>query len=144
MSFTGKRIYISVLTLLIVFISYGQEVQFTAESGEVQSSSGHTKLEWTQGDGGPYELQYATDDAFSDAKIVYSGLDRASFISGLPEGKHHYRIRGENSPWSAPLIVNVQYQSMQLAFSLFGTGAVVFLLTVLVVVKGAREKEIQS
>lgn len=68
--------------------------------------------------------------------MIYRGPDRASFISGLEDGTYVYRVRAADGEWSDPLTIIVKHQSIRLAKLLFGIGAVVFLLTVAVVVHG--------
>jgi len=104
-------------------------------------------LEW-EGAEGPYELQSANSRDFDPADVEYRGPDRASFISGLENGTYFYRVRAKDGLWSDVLLLEVKHQSLQLAFTLFGLGAIVFFLTVWVVVSGARkvqsEQEIKS
>ena len=84
------------------------------------------------------------DPAFSDPLVIYRGPDLATFLSGLPDGTFHYRIRAigpeETAPgrWSSPVTLEVKHHSLRLAFLLFGLGAVVFLLTVGIVIQGNR------
>ena len=129
------------LLVFVLFISSGalfaQVISLTTERGGV-SNDGRIKLIWTaSGDSATYETQQATDSAFAYPKIIYQGSDRASFISGLENGTYYYRVRSENSAWSKTLTVTVQHHSLKLAWVLFALGAVVFLLTVWVVIKGS-------
>ena len=127
---------------MLLFLSttvHGTDVQFSFDTTYYKISEGHIRLDWTAKDAGVFELEQATDDSFSNAKTIYSGPDLASFISGLRDGMYHYRVRDKGGAWSDQLTVEVQHQSLKLAFTLFGIGGVVFLLTVLVVVQGARK-----
>ena len=88
-----------------------------------------------------FDLQRATKKDFSGARTFYRGPDRATYISGLSDGTYYYRIReirpdGLSSMWSPPVEVIVEHHSLNLAFTLFGIGAVVFVMTVFVVVRG--------
>jgi len=89
-----------------------------------------------------YVLQQSLSPDFDSVKIRYSGPDLATYISGLKNGTYNYRIRsvrdGKTSPWSEVIVVTVEHHSLQLAFILFGLGAIVFIATVFVVVKGVR------
>jgi len=118
------------------------------------SDAGHIKLVWQYpnglGPGAQFELQQANDAAFRTNRTIYLGPDLASFVSGLPNGEYYFRIRtrmndGRTSFWSRALSVKVEHQSLQLAFSLFGIGALVFVATLAVVFfgsrKAAKEKE---
>ena len=102
------------------------------------SDDGHITIQWEMPAADAIvEVQQAEKSDFSDAEIIYSGPDNATFISGLANGVYFYRIRKLNGEWSEPVAVTVQHHSLSLAFTLFGLGAVVFLLTVIIVVKGA-------
>jgi len=126
------------LILLPAFV-VAEEVEFTSEASVIESNSGHIKLEWEAEMDTIFELQRAPTRHFSEPTISYKGPDRASFISGLEEGEYYYRVRTAGGAWSEPLLIRVRYQSMTLAFTLFGLGGIVFLLTVLVVIRGVRQ-----
>ena len=112
------------------------------------SSSGSIKLSWhSQAPDrdtaiASFELERATNREFTDALMDYRGPDLATYISGLSEGLYYFRVREvrngvELSGWSSPVMVEVEHHSLDLAFTLFGIGGVVFALTVFVVVRGA-------
>ena len=112
------------------------------------TNSGSIKLTWrsratnTDEKNTRFELERATLPGFSDASIYYAGPDLATYISGLANGKYYFRIReiapnGKTSVWSAPVEVVVKHHSLSLAFTLFGIGGLVFILTVFVVLRGA-------
>ncbi len=89
-----------------------------------------------------FQLQWATHDDFSDADDYYRGPDLATYISGLANGNYYFRLRevrsgGPLSDWSGPVKVIVEHHSLHLAFTLFGIGGLVFVLTLLVVLRGA-------
>jgi len=116
-------------------------------------NAGQIKLIWSLPDSVKatekytFELQQAEDSLFNSAKQIYLGSDLASFISGLPDGNYYFRIRAQKdgqsefSPWSETAILNVKHQSLKLAFTLFGLGALVFLSTVSVILYGNRKAE---
>ena len=95
-------------------------------------------LEWDSAQDSLFELQQAASADFTHARLIYQGPDKASFVSGLEDGTYYFRVRAPGEAWSDPLTVHVQHQSLKLAFTLFGLGGIVFLLTVFVVVNGAR------
>jgi hypothetical protein len=111
------------------------------------TNSGSIKLSWHPGyENGDdvsreFELQEAVDSTQFKFHTYYRGPDMATYISGLPGGTYHYRVRevhanGQMSDWSNEITVVVEHHSLGLAFLLFGIGGVVFLLTVGVVLKG--------
>ncbi len=100
-----------------------------------------------------YELERADNPHFEEPLTLYEGRDRASFQPGLAEGDYFYRVRavdesGASGEWSRPLHVEVEYQSMRLAVSLFALGGVVFLATLVLVVAGTvadrKEREAEG
>ena len=113
--------------------------------------TGYVRLEWSRAVSEEevsipwYELQQSSHEDFSDPVHIYHGPDRASFVSGLSEGKHYFRVRlnvkDENikGAWSESAVVQVKYQSMALAWTLFGTGSAVFLCTAMVILFGTRK-----
>lgn len=115
----------------------------------VATNQGHTGLIWglVEGEGGEdlvpegavveYQLEYGPGEDFGAAEEWYRGAGRESFVSGLEPGLHVYRVRarlvggegvepGPWGPWSEALRVEVEYQSMRLAWGLFATGAAMF------------------
>lgn len=138
---------------------FAQEVEIPVPQFEGEQSTasdaGHIKLVWLPGAGFQqseymrFELQQARDPAFETARTIYSGPDLASFISGLPNGTYYFRVRAltENNragKWSRPATVNVEHQSLKLAFTLFTLGAIVFLATAAMIIVGTRESNKES
>lgn len=115
---------------------------------EIASDQGHTTLQWQSDAAGSleYQLEHASADgsggAFGSGELWYQGPAERSFVSGLEEGVHLYRVRaremgeaaGPWGPWSSPVEITVAYQSMKLAWTLFSVGAVMFLSIVAFVV----------
>jgi hypothetical protein len=114
-------------------------VQFSIDTNTIQIQDCHIRLEWLAGESQVFELQRSSASEFTDPTTIYRGPDMASVISGLENGHYYFRVRGEGEDWSPPLEVVVVHQSLRLAFVLFAIGGLVFILTVSVVVKGARE-----
>jgi hypothetical protein len=113
------------------------------------TESGYIKLswEWIPGEAHAsdyeFELQQAQVEQFSNSTSIYQGQDFATFLSGLSNGDYYYQVRvrqgTEWSAWSDPIRVQVKHHSLSLAFTLFGLGALVFLLTVGIVIQGNRK-----
>lgn len=102
----------------------------------VRTRQGHARLEWSGSQPDLlYHLQSSRDAAFSDPLERYRGRETASFLSGLGDGTHHFRVRARREasarwgPWSELVTVEVRHQSMTLAWALFGVGGLLFLLT---------------
>ncbi len=133
----------SIFTILFFLVFQPPE----AKSQELKIGSGTqfqqgvVKLEWT-----PtypktpvtFELEQAANLNFEDSDIIYQGTDHGTFLSGLPDGTYYYRLRTANGNWSEPLEVTIKHHSLPLALILFCIGAMVFLLVVGVILKGAK------
>jgi len=88
-----------------------------------------------------YELQQADNKEFTNPKTVYVGPDEAAVISGLPSQLYFYRVRLANkNEWSTPIQVEVKHHSLVRAFGFFALGAGMFAIMIIVLIKGARER----
>ncbi len=145
------RTFISILLVFVFLKTWSmtpEAPRFDNASGEV-SASGYFKLTWQwdgeiSGKAYHFELQQADNKNFDNAISLYTGPDFATFISGLKNGDYYYRISVSledsnfRSEWSEPLLVTIKHHPLQLAYGLFAMGAVVFLATVGIVVRGSR------
>jgi len=114
--------------------------------GPVTTTEGHATLEWSADDGAAarhwrFQLQEGETRAFEDTFIRYEGPDRASFVSGLHDGKTWYRVRvvgkdGGHGPWSDPIAVAVDYPGDAIVVRLMGLGLLVLLATAGTIVTG--------
>jgi len=129
-------------------ISPPRSPQFTVPSTLV-TASGSISLKWKVPALLPsdhFELQQAIQEDFSSPEAVYSGPDRGTYLSGLPDGDYFYRVRvvntqdKETSQWSTSVHRSVQHPSLEFAFSMLTVGATVFLSTIGVIVQGARKE----
>ena len=106
------------------------------------ASAGFYRLSWQTPAAARVELEEADNAAFTAADRRYLGPDDASVISGQPNGTWYYRareIRGaETGPWSDVVKVTVAHHPLSRAFMFFGLGVVVFVATLLMVVRGAE------
>ncbi|HLT80768.1 MAG TPA: hypothetical protein VKZ86_07035 [Cyclobacteriaceae bacterium] len=131
--------YLSLVLILISslnLVAGDQRPEFRGKY-ELMSRDGHVRLRWQAvGPNAIYELQQSDTPAFDNAETIYRGPDLATFISGLPDGVYYYRLRMNDGDWSEPLTLTVKHYSLQLALTLAGLGAIVFLLTVALVLKG--------
>lgn len=132
------------LLLMLQFsgITLARESALQLSSDTETATAGFFRLSWESADGDPVvELQQADNPAFADASFRYRGPDRASVISGMPDGSWYYRVRtvadGGTSPWSDAVMVKVAHHPLSRAFLFFGLGVLVFLATVLLIIRGA-------
>lgn len=132
-------VFLLSISCLLFIPDRANSADFITDSYDIENDTGYHQLEWEATPDVATEVQQATLSDFENAKTLYKGMDRASYISGLENGTYFFRVREEGGEWSPTLTLTVQHQSLQLAFTLFGLGALVFLLTVWVVVKGTRQ-----
>ena len=107
------------------------------------ATAGFYRLSWKTDKPGRVELQQADNPAFTHATLRYSGPDRASVISGMPNGKWYYRVRTlddlDPGPWSKPVEVTVAHHPLSRAFMFFALGVAVFLATVVLILRGEEQ-----
>ncbi len=125
-------------------------------SPQLQTSSelaraGYYQLawEWTGGAASGFELQESSGESFGDPRGVYRGGDLATQLSGRADGVYHYRVRahledGRVSPWSEVVSVTVDHYPLSWAFGFFGVGALVFVVTLVTIIRGARRGEARA
>lgn len=107
------------------------------------ATAGYYRLLWTA-DTTDVEITEHTAGSPQE-RIIYSGPDRATLISGQPDGTRIYRA-GELGPdgtvvaWSEPVTVTVAHHPLSRALAFFALGACVFLATLALVVAGARRR----
>ena len=122
----------------------------TFEAGlPVVTQEGYARLSWSGlspdslAVGWRYEVQQDRQATFGQPRRLYLGTDVATFLSGLPNGTYYHRVRlvqpeaGQAGPWSASHRLEVRHHPLSLAAWLAGLGALVFVLTLVVVVHGA-------
>lgn len=110
------------------------------------ATAGYFGLSWGpagEAGGAParFELQEAPDPAFAAPHTLYAGPDRATALSGRPDGTYYYRVRADGGAWSPVVAVEVMHHSLVRAGLFFALGAAVFVATVVLILRGdARER----
>ena len=111
------------------------------ETDTAVATAGYYVLRWSAATT-DVEVAEFTNPGAGDPGIIYKGPDRATLISGQPDGTRIYRVReigtGKSSAWSEPVSVTVAHHPLSRALTFFGIGAVVFLATLTLIVRGAR------
>lgn len=132
--------------LLCLGVAAAMEARAAAPRLAVDSgvaTAGYYRLSW-ETDSVHAELQQAGGAGFGDAATLYRGPDRATVISGRPDGIWYYRVRaieaGQPGPWSEPLSVTVRHHSLGRAIAFFALGLLVFLGILLLVTRGAWQE----
>lgn len=105
------------------------------------STAGYFQLSWQDDSAHSFQLQQATRADFREAVTLYQGSDQATVISGLPDGDYFYRVANENHQLSKPIKVSVKHHSLSKALAFFGLGAVMFVIMVSLLIRGATRKE---
>jgi hypothetical protein len=102
------------------------------------SHDGVYQLSWTAP--GPVVVEASPDADFTHAEIVYRGHDTASTLSGRPDGETWYRLldADSNRVLAAPVRVEVRHHPLSRALTFFSVGLVVFVATVVLIVRGDR------
>ncbi|MGD2113182.1 MAG: fibronectin type III domain-containing protein [Gammaproteobacteria bacterium] len=103
------------------------------------ATAGYFRLSWETVAAG-VELQESTGADFRDPHTAYLGPDRATVISGKPDGIWYYRIRARDEQqagaWSTPVQVTVAHHGLHRALVFFGLGVLVFLATIALITRG--------
>ncbi len=108
-----------------------------------RSNDGMARLSWSLEEGAKVQIEQDLDPGFAEPRSLYQGSDRASVITGLPDGAYHYRGRrmypdGSTSAWSEPVTLEVKHHTLARAAFFFSVGALVFLATTALILIGNR------
>ncbi|MGW8246714.1 MAG: fibronectin type III domain-containing protein [Acidiferrobacterales bacterium] len=108
------------------------------DSDSSLSSAGYYQLHWANQHAGSFVLEEAKKPDFTDARILYQGPDTATLVSGRKNGTYFYRVRGEDAgnDWSNSVQVKVVHHPLSRALLFFSLGALVFLATLTMVIRG--------
>lgn len=113
------------------------------KSDTVIATAGFFRLNW-QTNAKVVELQESADPDYQNAESLYRGQDRATVISGKPNGHWYYRIRtiepDNPGPWSDTVEVEVAHHGLIRAFTFLGLGLIVFIATIMLIVRGPEER----
>ncbi|MCB1230199.1 MAG: hypothetical protein KDN19_08035 [Verrucomicrobiae bacterium] len=112
----------------------------------VDSSDGTVRLTWgdhaevlaadSESDLAVYQLQQGGDESFANAVTRYEGTDVVSYLSGLSEGAHFFRVREADGEWSVPIEVKVTFIDRRHLFFLLAVGFTVAALTAGAIILG--------
>jgi len=107
------------------------------------ATAGYFRLSWAADT--PQVTVEERDPATGTTRTLYTGPDRATLISGQPDGRRVYRAgeigpQGKVAAWSEPVTVTVAHHPLSRALGFFAVGALVFSATLLLIVHGARRQ----
>jgi len=106
--------------------------------------AGYFQLRW-QGDEklAQYRLLESDNPRFNRNKVIYQGPDLATVMSGKHNGSYYYRVaelQGDTPVTvSNTVMVKVAHHSLAKALGFFAIGALVFLATLLLILRGNRQ-----
>ncbi len=133
--------------LLCVVLLASPGVSLAAPSLETDTplaTAGYYQLQWDGTGATDHELQESPRADFSDPVTLYRGSDRATMLTGRPDGEYHYRLRALHEdgpgPWSNTLRVEVRHHPLSRALLFFAMGALVFLATLAAILAGNRRR----
>jgi len=102
------------------------------------STAGYFQLSWKDKASQSFVLQQSTRSDFRDAIDIYLGPDQATVISGLPDGDYFYRVESDTQSWSKAFKISVKHHSLAKALGFFSLGAAMFIVMIVLLIKGAR------
>ncbi len=138
-----KFIFLSLTSLVLVLVSatssYAQAIKL--ETDQAISSAGYYQLSWDFEDA-PTDTVFIVDERTSEMSLatpIYSGKDTAMVISGKPDGTYIYQVRSADNQYQSNAIeVVVSHHSLATAFRFFVLGAVVFIVLLIVILRGNK------
>lgn len=141
-----------IAALLFIPLTAGAaDVRFTnPTSASYETDDGTVSLVWTAEDGSRqsdpiFEVRRWQAGSPSEGILIYEGRDTASFVSGLSEGQHVFRIGLKSDQSLYPiwgdtnLVVDVDYIDMAIVWPLMGAGALCFAVLIITIILGRRE-----
>jgi len=136
LTFRLRKIVAALMLALIATPPLYAAPAFTTDA-ELSSDTGYVGLSWEGGKQVILEIANAPD--FSDAKLLYEGVGDAYFLSGLRDGEYHLRLRESGGATSEPVLLTVAHQSLEQAIWLTIIGAIITLVILTVIFRGARD-----
>lgn len=106
-----------------------------SEQGPLASDTGQVSIQWRSD--GPVELTIAGTGA--EPRPIFRGDGEELFVSGLGDGEFTVFLRDESGALADTITLEVVHQSLTQALWLAALGALVFLLTVGAILRGARD-----
>jgi hypothetical protein len=128
--------------LLLLCLPTSLPAAITLHSSTDIATAGYFQLRWqTEQSTGPFVLEESPTADFSRARVLYRGPDLASVISGKTDNDYFYRVTEQANPahMSNTVKVTVSHHPLRNAFGFFSLGAVVFLATLVLVLRGNRQ-----
>jgi len=134
---------VSIIAFCLLFISSIQRVYAIQLNSDVPlATAGYFQLTWTA-ELIPLQLQESSSPEFTAYKTIYEGNDLARVMSGKSNGDYYYRListEANNRQISNIVKVSVSHHSLFKAFLFFIAGTIVFVATLILIIKGNRQQ----
>ncbi len=127
----------ALLVMILLVLPAASHADAVFESPPERDRAGFFSLNWSGGE--RYELEQASGPDHDNARIIYSGGDSSTTVSGLSDGRYRFRIREQGEEgWSDEALVIVEHHPLSRAFLFFALGAGVFLVLILAIARGRK------
>ncbi|WP_417451789.1 hypothetical protein [Kordiimonas sp.] len=100
------------------------------------SSAGYATIAWPDVEGKNFVLEQKNN---TEWVAVYDGSDRATTLSGLPDGPRQYRLKVDGMAAGEVLTFTVRHHPLRRAWAFFCIGAVMFVMLIALLVSGSRK-----
>lgn len=132
-------------TIVVLFLCLVSPLNY-ANALEISSNTpvataGYFQLQW-KGNNQALLLQESSTEDFKSFNNIYKGKDLARVMSGKSDGDYFYRVVDpENQSRVSNLVkISVKHHPLENAFLFFIAGAIVFIATLVLIVRGNKEK----
>jgi len=100
------------------------------------TNAGYVTLAWPDAAGNTFELKEKTSQGW---RTLYTGGDRATTLSGRPDGTYEFQLTADGASVGAPVVVTVEHHPLARAWAFFAIGAAMFIVLTVLLVKGGRD-----
>ncbi len=133
---------LSLLSVFLFFVFQPVHALELATDNEL-ATAGYFQLSWS-GEAEKFELQESHSNNFNSYKVIYRGKDLARVMSGKADDDYYYRLLAttENESTASEIIkVTVTHHPLHTAILFFIAGAIVFISTLILIIKGNRQED---
>jgi len=106
------------------------------DAAPLSTDTGHLQVTWTPNG---HSVTLALQRDGEAPRPLYTGSGDTLFVTGLADGDYRLSLSDESGAQTDTLALNVTHQSLSQALWLAALGAVVFLLTIAAILRGARD-----
>ena len=136
-----RKLVAILLPLLACWIGVGSASAADLQIADSDFGAGYVTLAWPDLQGQSFILEGNDGTGWTE---LYDGSNRASTLTGLPNGDYRYRVKSNTGASTEPLKVTITHHPLSQALSFFGAGAVVFLILLAVLFNGPRDRDLTA